>query len=126
MSGNWNPFIDNETGIWGYTWAIGSAKCLDDVHNYVDPHDHLSHQSQWNYQGFANDLSLPDGKYYVTVQGLNNIVLGGALVTSVCHSLAFVVDTTPPIIHYVEDVFFDFGFDLMAIYYKVICVTFLC
>ena len=119
FSGNWEAFTDNETGIWGYTWAVGTEPCEANVSPFDDPHSHLADNSYWTYQGFANDLSMPDGKYYITVQALNNIVFGGALVTSVCHSVALIVDTTPPILLCVEDVFFDGDFELLAVYYKV-------
>ena len=34
-------------------------------------------------QRFSSNLVMPDDPYFVTVQALNSIVLGGALVTSV-------------------------------------------
>ena len=73
FSGNWAPFRDNETGIWGYTWAVGSEICSPDIHPFEDPHSHLADDSYWTYQGFANDLNLNDGPYYITVQSLNQV-----------------------------------------------------
>ena len=70
------------------------------------------------FQGTATDLRLDDGPYYVSVQALNSIVFGGALVTSVCHSNSLIVDTSPPILHFVDDVFYDEDFDLMGVYYS--------
>ena len=64
------------------------------------------------------DLLLKDGPYYVSVQALNSIVFGGALVTTVCHSNALIVDTTPPILNFVDNVFYDEDFDLLGIYYS--------
>lgn len=115
---NWDGFHDNETDIWGYTWSAGTSVCATDVQAWDDPHDHLADKSYWTHQGAATDLLLPDGPYYVSVQALNSVVFGGALVTSVCHSMALIVDTTPPILHFVDNVFYDEDFDLMGIYYS--------
>ena len=46
-------------------------------------------------------------------------MFGGALVTSVCHSVPLIVDLTSPILHQVEDVFHDEDFDIMAVYFEV-------
>ena len=54
----------------------------------------------------------------MTVQALNSIVFGGALVTSVCHSTPIIVDTTAPWLDFVEDIFYDEDFDLLGVYYK--------
>ena len=75
------------------------------------------------FQGTATDLRLDDGPYFVSVQALNSIVFGGALVTSVCHSNSLIVDTSPPILHFVDDVFYDEDFDLMGVYYSGIFST---
>ena len=53
----------------------------------------------------------------MTVQAINSVVYGGALVTTVCHSNPLIVDTSPPILHVVDGVFYDEYFDLMGIYY---------
>lgn len=50
---------------------------------------------------------------------LLQVVHGGALVTSVCHHIPLVIDLTPPVLHIVDDVFYDEDFDIMAIYYQV-------
>jgi hypothetical protein len=42
---------------------------------------------------------LPEGKYYVTVRGFNNIVRGGPLVTTVCNSVPLAIDRTPPVLN---------------------------
>ena len=52
------------------------------------------------------------------LQAVNDIVLGGDLVTTVCHSSPFIVDITPPIMHSVSDVIFDDGFRFLAVYYN--------
>ena len=52
------------------------------------------------------------------LQAVSDIVLGGDLVTTVCHSSPFIVDITPPIMHSVSDVIFDDGFRFLAVYYN--------
>ena len=54
----------------------------------------------------------------MTVQALNGAELGGSLVTTVCHSVPFIVDTTPPVFNGVTDIIYDEDFDLIAIYYS--------
>ena len=49
-SANWDGFYDNETDIWGYTWAAGSTTCGTEVQTWDDPHDHLAGKSYWTYQ----------------------------------------------------------------------------
>ena len=46
-------------------------------------------------------------KYYVTVEAVNNVVHGGALVTTVRHSTPLVIDTTPPVIDGIRVEMFD-------------------
>ena len=79
----------------------------------------MSSPKFWTYTGFTKDLRLADGKYYLTVQALNGVECGGALVTTVCHSTPLVVDTTPPVFHQVTDVMFDEDFDILVVYYNV-------
>ncbi|XP_013394005.1 uncharacterized protein LOC106161555, partial [Lingula anatina] len=119
MSANWDGFHDNETDIWGYTWAAGSTVCGTDVQPYDDPHSHLSGKSFWTHNGLAKHLHLADGPYYVTVQALNNVHYGGSLVTTVCHTRPIIVDTTRPIFNGIDDVIYDEDFDIMAVYYNV-------
>ncbi len=51
-------------------------------------------------------LCISDGKYYVTVRGINDIEFG-PLALSVCHAQPFAIDTTPPIIYEVYDLAYD-------------------
>ena len=60
----------------------------------------------------------------MTVQALNSIVYGGALTTTVCHSNSLIIDTSPPILHIVDNVFYDEYFDLMGIFYDGMCFKF--
>ena len=102
----------------GYTWAVGRQVCGTDIHDYSDPHGHLSSESFWTNTGFQKGFHLADGSYYVTVQAVNGAELGGSLVTTVCHSIPFIVDTTPPVFKGVTEIIYDEDFDLIAIYYE--------
>lgn len=44
---NWVGFSDKESGILGYTVAVGTAVCLDDIYGHHDPQSHLFDASQW-------------------------------------------------------------------------------
>ncbi|KAL3857351.1 hypothetical protein ACJMK2_012027 [Sinanodonta woodiana] len=119
ISANWDGFHDEESGIYGFTWASGTNVCGTNILKYTDPHAHLSSSKFWTYSGYATDLHLPDGQYYVTIQAVNNVVFGGAMVTTVCHSTPVTVDTTPPVFFDVSDVMYDEDFDILAVYYNV-------
>ncbi|WAR20850.1 CRB-like protein [Mya arenaria] len=118
VAANWKGFHDDESGIWGYTWAVGKNVCSSDVIKFENPYAHLTDKKFWTDSAFHKDIHLPDGPYYVTVQALNGADLGGSLVTTVCHSTPFIVDTTPPVFHKVTDIIYDEDFDLIAIYYN--------
>ncbi|XP_048251916.1 uncharacterized protein LOC124135018 [Haliotis rufescens] len=118
IGGNWHGFHDNETGIYGYTWAAGTSVCSNDVVDYNDPHAGIPSRDEWTYSGLTSGLHLSDGPHYVTVQAVNNIIHGGALVTTVCHSTPIIVDTTPPIFNGINEVFFDGDFELLGLYYN--------
>lgn len=85
---------------------------------FEDPNSFLTTKSAWTDSGFHSGLHLDDGEYFITVQALNGAELGGSLVTTVCHSTPFVVDTSPPLFHEVSDIIYDEDFDLIAIYYN--------
>ncbi|KAK3083736.1 hypothetical protein FSP39_002337 [Pinctada imbricata] len=115
---NFDGFHDEESGIFAYTWAVGRTVCGTDIVSFRDPHALLFSPKYWTYSGYKKDLHLEDGKYYVTVQALNNVVHGGALVTTVCHSTPFTVDTTPPVFAGVTQIMFDEDFDILGIYFR--------
>ena len=48
---------------------------------------------------------------------INNVVLGGAMVTTVCHSTPLTIDTTVPVKTAVKDYHFDEDFDTLTIEY---------
>ncbi|XP_067664253.1 uncharacterized protein [Haliotis asinina] len=118
IGGNWDGFHDNETDIYGYTWAAGTSVCSNNVVDYNDPHAKIPNRNEWTYSGLTSGLHLSDGPHYVTVQAVNNIIHGGALVTTVCHSTPLIVDTTPPIFNGIDDVFFDGDFELLGLYFN--------
>lgn len=53
---------------------------------------------------FANILLFIDGKYYITVRAINRVEYGGPLATSVCHSTAYAIDNSPPIVYEIFNV----------------------
>ncbi|XP_045189288.2 uncharacterized protein LOC123546793 [Mercenaria mercenaria] len=118
ISANWDGFHDDESGIWGYTWSVGRHVCGTDVVPFENPYAHLTDKKFWTDSAFHKGIHLPDGAYYVTVQALNGAELGGSLVTTVCHSSPFIVDTTPPVFNGVADIIYDEDFDLIAVYYN--------
>ena len=103
---NWNGFMDPESGIYAYTWCVGTSLGSCDVLNQTDPHAHfgLSNQQAWTNTGLASSLDLSDGSYYMSVQAINNIEYGGPLVTTVQHSTPYVIDTSPPVLTEVESI----------------------
>ncbi|KAK7496780.1 hypothetical protein BaRGS_00011989, partial [Batillaria attramentaria] len=115
---NWNGFKDEECGIHGYTFAVGSTVCGTDVASFRDPHAHIHNPDDWHYTGLAKDLHLADGQYYVTVQAVNDVIHGGDLVTTVCHSAPFAVDTSPPLLNSVNEILFDETFRYLVVYYN--------
>ena len=64
---NWDGFKDEECGIYGYAWSVGTTVCGTDVATFVDPHSTIHNRDDWTYTGLAKGLHLPDGPYYVTV-----------------------------------------------------------
>ena len=106
---NWNGFSDSESGIYAYTWCIGTILGSCDVLNQTDPHAHfgLSNRQAWTNAGLASSLDLTDGAYYISVQAINNVEYGGPLVTTVQHSTPYIIDTSPPILTEVESIDYD-------------------
>jgi len=118
FTANWKGFHDDESGIWGYTWAVGKNICNSDVVPFRDPYSHLTDRKFWTDSVFHKGLLLSDGAYFITVQALNGAELGGSLVLSLCHSTPLIVDTTSPVFDKVTDIIYDEDFDLIAIYYS--------
>ncbi|KAK7496755.1 hypothetical protein BaRGS_00011964, partial [Batillaria attramentaria] len=122
-SANWDGFKDEECGIYGYAFAVGSTACGSDVASFRDPHASIHNPDDWHHSGLVKDLHLADGPYYVTVQAVNDIIHGGDLVTTVCHSTPFVVDTAPPFMNSVEEILFDETFRFLVVYFNATDVT---
>lgn len=97
---NWMGFHDKETGLHNFEWRMGTEVCADDTWSTRDPHSHLHAQEDWDYMGTAFPLGgpkgLPQGWYYFRAGALNNVVHGGAMMTSVCHGAPYIIDKTPP------------------------------
>ncbi|KAK7498950.1 hypothetical protein BaRGS_00009759 [Batillaria attramentaria] len=115
---NWAGFRDMECGIYKFLWAVGISMCGTEISNFTDPHVTMLHPDDWTHLGLAKGLHLAEGNHYVTVQAINDIIHGGDLVTTVCHSLPFIVDITPPVVYGVNEVVFDDTFRFLAVYYN--------
>uniref|UniRef100_A0A1I8J5S5 GPS domain-containing protein n=1 Tax=Macrostomum lignano TaxID=282301 RepID=A0A1I8J5S5_9PLAT len=116
MSANWDGLHDNETSIFGITWAAGTDVCGTDISlGYGDPHAHLGHESQWTHIGSIHPIpnpaykenGLPDGKYYSTVRATNKVEFGGPMTLTLCHWRPIVVDNSPPLVHHLTDITFE-------------------
>ncbi|XP_078575736.1 uncharacterized protein LOC144861641 [Branchiostoma floridae x Branchiostoma japonicum] len=107
VTANWDGFHDNETGIFGYTWTVGTYHCQNDVHPHKDPHSHLYGEDEWTHQGLAYPLELDDGFYHVSVRAVNKVEFGGPLATTVCHATPYTIDTTPPFVNHVKFISYD-------------------
>ena len=80
----WNPFEDQESGIAGYRWGLGTTPGDVDTVNFTDT-------GRMTF-GKAENVTLAHGvRYYVTVEATN-----GAGMTSHGWSNGFTVDVTPP------------------------------
>ena len=117
---NWNPFSDPESGIFGYTWCIGTSIGSCDVMPHVDPHAQLGLISSeaWTYSGLASPLDLPEGAYYITIRATNQIAYGGPLFTTVQHSTPYIVDTTPPIVSDAVDIDYNSSTNQLSVGFR--------
>ncbi|CAH1250560.1 FAT1 [Branchiostoma lanceolatum] len=125
IAANWDGFHDDNTGLFGYSWAVGLEPCVDMIHPHIDPHAHLYDASEWTHSGSIFPIppipGYPDGilldaKYYITVRAINNVAFGGALITSVCHTAAYGIDNTPPDFHEITEVTFTEEEELYVAY----------
>ncbi|XP_032233414.2 uncharacterized protein LOC5508728 isoform X2 [Nematostella vectensis] len=86
ISAHWRPFVDEESEIWFYKWAVGTTRCGGQVQSFVN----IGQETRANES--AASLGLINGvKYYVTVTSMNR-----ANQNSRSCSDAFVFDNTPP------------------------------
>ncbi|KAK3788402.1 hypothetical protein RRG08_044436, partial [Elysia crispata] len=113
ISANWDGIHDDESGLRGFSFAVGTSVCGDDIHPFHDPYKHLTPQdddSQWSGIGVVElpeGEKLPDGRYYVTIRAINQVEYGGPLVTTICHSTPLAIDNTPPIIYEIYNIKYD-------------------
>ncbi|KAL5015119.1 hypothetical protein ScPMuIL_009389 [Solemya velum] len=112
VTANWDGFHDDETGIFGYSWAVGHKLCEEMIHPHHDPHKHLLDETQWTHYGMIHPIPEPyqilaDGKYYISVTALNKVQYGGPLSTTVCHSTPLSVDNSPPEIYEIFNIQYD-------------------
>lgn len=116
ISARWIDFRDNESDIEHLFWCIGSRPLRDDIMGCENATNHLNQT--------LTGLSLPhNDTYYVTVLACNYAGLCTAR-----SSDGVLVDTTPPVMHYVRDgligpdidfqVSFRLFFLLLTLYYK--------
>jgi hypothetical protein len=91
ISARWLDFRDDESNVAHYFWCVGSKPLRDDIMQCENATNHLNRT--------IKGLSLQHkDKYYVTVLACNY----AGLCTAVS-SNGVLVDSTPPIIHYVRD-----------------------
>ena len=91
ISARWLDFRDDESNIAHYFWCVGSKPLRDDIMQCENATNHMNRT--------LKGLSLQhNDKYYVTVLTCNY----AGLCTAVS-SDGVLVDTTPPILHYVRD-----------------------
>ena len=91
ISARWLDFRDDESNIAHYFWCVGSKPLHDDIMQCENVTNHINRTLQ--------GLSLQhNDKYYVTV-----LVCNYAGLCTAKSSDGVLVDTTPPILHYVRD-----------------------
>ena len=91
ISGRWIDFHDDESDIENLFWCIGSKPLRDDIMGCENATNHLNRT--------LTGLSLQhNDTYYVTV-----LVCNYAGLCTARSSDGVLIDTTPPVIHYVRD-----------------------
>ena len=55
---NFDGFHDDESGIYGYMWAVGTDVCRNDVVDFQDPHAYLQSSDHWTFSGYQKELNL--------------------------------------------------------------------
>ena len=116
---NWNRFLDPESGIFGYTWCIGTSLGSCDILPHTDPHLQLGHTSPntWTYSALLTDQDLAEGAYYITIRATNRIAYGGPLFTTVQHTTPYIVDATPPFVSDSVDVSYNASTNQLSVGY---------
>ena len=93
-----------------------SAEHNCDVLEQSDP---VSELAQNGLAKFTGSDALKDGNYYITVDAVNKAGYGGALVTTIHHSIPFIVDTTPPDIEYLEIDDYEIESNILTFNYSI-------
>ena len=115
---NWDGYNDRESGIRSYTWCISStSNHTCDILPPTDPHSGLSNQ-YWSHNGLAK-IDLMDGEYYITVEAINGVGYGGSMVTTVHHSVPYIVDTQPPVIGSFSSVYYDIDSNILNVSFLI-------
>ncbi len=100
ISLNWQPFTDDETGIFMYAWALGTQPCLNDALDWLDPFSSTQSDADWSYDGARSEIpALPEGFYYLNVRAYNKIIRGGPLATTVCDTVPLIIDASKPVMN---------------------------
>ena len=112
--------MDPESGIFGYTWCIGTSIGSCDIQDHIDPHTQLGITSPeaWTYSGIASGLQLSEAAYYITLRATNKIAYGGPLFTTVQHSTPYIVDVTPPVVDSAVDVEYNSSTNQILVVYR--------
>lgn len=87
-----------DIGIYAYAWFMDFDVCEEGVITPRDPHQHSTTPLANINQGRIL-RHFDDGIYYITVQALNQVILGGSGVLTVCHSTPYTIDTSSPVIY---------------------------
>ena len=105
---NWDGFHDDESGIRGYAWCIGTSIGSCDILPFEDPHTFLLSTSLWTNSAVAAFTNrLPDDEYFVTVQAESDVSYGTPLVTTLHRSTPYTVDTQHPSLTNVQVLGYD-------------------
>ena len=135
LSANWIAFTDRQSGIFAYTWCLGTFLGSCDLLAPVDPHAELGLASpqSWTNTGLATFRNLSDGSYYLSVQAVSNVEYGGPLATTVQHSTPYVLDTSLPVLGAIEGLEYNATSDLLSFSYNAryvllffVCCLFVC
>ena len=59
FTANWDGIHDNETGLLGFSVAVGLSPCDNTVYKFHDPHGHLLDSSQWTYSVIMTPIPAP-------------------------------------------------------------------
>ena len=55
---NFDGFHDDESGIYRYMWAVGTAVCRNNTVDFQDPHEFLHSAKHWTHNGYSKNLQL--------------------------------------------------------------------